>query len=359
MVNSSTHIVVMAGGSGTRFWPLSRRRRPKQVLDLDGKGTLLGRTYERIRRIAPPQQWWMVVGSAHSDACMRAAPDVPGDQVLIEPTARNTAPAVALAATQILHRDPGATMVVLPADHYVADFNAFTDAIETASHAAAQGAIVTLGIRPTYPETGFGYIHRDETDSPFPGVFRAKRFVEKPERAVAQGYLHSGNFDWNAGIFVMRADTYMKEVKRQLPQLFGEMEGLKAHIGRADYPSMLAACYDSISPVSVDYGIMEGAEKVYVVPVECGWSDVGSLAALSAVHETDENGNVLIGGALAVDSTDNVVYTTGGHLVGVLGVEGLVVIHTDDATLVVPAERAQDVRVMVEQLEKRKWSEYL
>jgi mannose-1-phosphate guanylyltransferase/mannose-6-phosphate isomerase len=344
------HPVVIAGGSGTRFWPLSRRHHPKQLLNLSGADSLLHATFARVASLAPQAHWWMVVGQAHAAGCREAAPEVVGPQVLVEPQARNTAPAVTLAALALQQAAPaGALMLVLPADHHVTDPEAFCAALKKAALVAADGAIVTLGIKPTHPETGYGYIQQGEPLSP-PGAFAVQRFCEKPDRERAESFVRSGDYVWNAGIFLMRPQVYLAEVQRQLPDLYAQLEPL--YRKGAPSAAALAAAYAQLKGISIDYGIMEKAGRVAVVPVDCGWSDVGSWSALGSVVPADAAGNVQRGQAVLIDSQNCVAYASEGHVVTLVGVRDLVVVHTPDATLVVPRERAQDVRAIVEALEK-------
>lgn len=353
------HVVVIAGGSGTRFWPLSRRTRPKQLIDLTGHGTLLHATFERVAAVAESSHNWMVVGEHHAQGCLEAAPMCPPDQMLVEPIARNTAPAIALAAAHLVHHSPDSIMAVLPADHHVPNDVAFCDALSRAATLAREDVIVTLGIQPTHPETGFGYIERGAADTRVPGAYAVKRFCEKPNAERARQFLAQGGFDWNAGIFVMRPQVLLAEVARQLPELHQEIQKIAAAIGTADYATVLKAAYTAMKGISIDFGVMENAQHIAVIPVECGWSDVGSWSALGSVVQADAAGNVLAGNAVALETKNSIIYATPGHVVGVVGMEGVVVVHTPDATLVLPAERAQDVRQIIEELGTRKWDQFL
>jgi mannose-1-phosphate guanylyltransferase/mannose-6-phosphate isomerase len=316
----------MAGGSGTRLWPLSRRDRPKQLLPLTGDRTLLAETFARIGEA----NRWMVVGESYADLC---AQEVPAAHCLREPMGRNTAAAIALAAHAI--DDPGAVMVVSPADHFVRDVGAFRDALQRAATLAAEGWIATLGVRPTRPETGYGYIQRGEPLGV--GAFTVARFCEKPAAATAAAFVAAGTYDWNAGIFVLRCDTYWQELSWQLPDTYRAFRRL---------PEIsLRACYESIASVSVDYGIMEGARKVAVVPVDCGWSDIGSLASLADLG-TDAQGNYRRGEVTLVDSRGCVAIGGDEPLV-LMGCTDLMVVRTAHATFVAPKSQAQAVRELV------------
>ncbi len=355
--HNSLHIVAIAGGSGTRFWPLSRHTRPKQLLTVADEATLLGATFARSATLAPPERWWMVVGAAHADACRRAVPAVPSGQTLVEPVGRNTAPAVALAAIAIGRADPDAVMAVLPADHHVADGAALASALEQAAAVARTGAIVTLGITPTYPETGYGYIERGEADAR--GGYGTARFCEKPDLETAQRFHAAGSFSWNAGMFVLRPDTFLAELRRQRPETFTAFERLADHLGTPAFTERLESTYAELESISIDYAIMENAEDVVVIPVECGWTDVGGFKALADLGAADPQGNVTEGRVVAIDSQDCLVRNDGEHVVALVGVSDLVVVHTADATLVIPKDRAQDVRQVVSSLNERGWREYL
>ena len=238
-VSEHLHVVVLAGGSGTRFWPLSRRSKPKQLLELTEGGSLLASTFERVRGLVSPENWWMVVGQTYAADCATDVSEIPAGHVLAEPVGRNTAPAIGLAARALLANDPDAVMAVLPADHYVTEPDAFNEAIKTATLAANAGHIVTLGVEPSRPETGYGYIERDEAME-VSGTFRVARFCEKPARAQAEAFLASGKHLWNAGVFVMRADTVLAELERQLPSIAQGLEEIAGHIGQSSYDEVVA-----------------------------------------------------------------------------------------------------------------------
>lgn len=356
---NNVHVVVMAGGSGTRFWPVSRHHHPKQLLRFAAADSLLAQTFARVRKLAEPERWWMVVGQSHAEACAEAVPALPRSHVLVEPVARNTAAAIALAAQAVRRADPSAVMVVLPADHFVRNAPALVAALETAVRLAADGRIVTLGIEPTYPETGYGYIERGDAEAKTAGAYAVRRFIEKPNRERAIELVTQGGFDWNAGMFVMKPGVVEAEIQRQLPDLDAAMRRIEGAASGPNAATVLAREYEGLRSVSIDHGVMEHAKGLAVVPVSCGWSDIGSWNATGSVIDADSAGNVTRGRVVLVDTTKSIVYAEDGHVVGVVGVEGLVVVHTRDATLVAPANRAQDVRAIVDQLKERGWHEYL
>lgn len=337
----SVYAVVLAGGGGTRLWPSSRRRRPKQFLRLaPGMRPLLEATVARVRPLVPLERV-LVVTAAPQVADVRALlPGLPEANLVVEPVGRNTAPAIALAARTLERRgEADAVMAVLPSDHVVTDEAAFVRTLAQAI-AVAERHLVTVGIRPTRPETGFGYL---ELGARTDGVAReVERFVEKPDLARAREYVTSGRHLWNSGMFFFRAARILEETRRHLPEVM----------------RVLDTTYAEAPSVSIDYGVMEKARDIWAVPGDFGWSDVGSWADLADIHPADALGQVRIGGPLVTtDAKRNVV--VGEKLVALVGVEGLVVVTTDDAVLIVPRERAQDVRAIVAQLAERDLDAYL
>ena len=346
----STHAVLLAGGSGTRFWPLSRARRPKQFLELVTGRTLLAETFGRPAKLCPPERTWVVCGRDHEASVRAALPQLPSGHVLVEPAARNTAPAIGLAALRASREDPEAVLLVLPSDHHIAHPERFEEALRTAARVAQQGDLVTLGIRPTRAETGYGYLRRGAEREP--GVFAVEAFVEKPDAATAQRYLADARYSWNAGIFVFRADAFLDALRRHVPAVH---EGLM-RIGSD--AALAAEVFPRLPSISIDYGVMEpesaSTRRIALVAADdLGWSDVGSFAALSEVRALDERGNALSGDALAIDCDGCVVLSEGGRLVAAVGLEGICVVDSGDALLVVPRDRAQDVRAVVDALKAR------
>lgn len=345
--------IIMAGGSGTRFWPLSRKSRPKQFLPLTGAEPLLALTAARVRPLAPPERTFVVCGKAHAAAVRRLLPDLPAKNVLVEPIARNTAPAVGLAAAVVARADPEGVLAMLPSDQFVRDTAGFRRALREAARAAADGELVTIGIKPDHPETGFGYVQQGRVirKGALP-VREVRRFVEKPDLATARRYLASGDYLWNAGIFVFRADRMLEELARHLPETTGPLAAIGAAVGTPGFGRALARHFPKMPSISLDYGVMEKASRIAVVPADFGWNDVGSFTALPAVRPLDARGNVLQGETVLVDVEDSVVLA-GERPLAVIGVQGLVVVDAGDAILVCPKERAQDVRRVVDELGRR------
>lgn len=343
--------VILSGGAGTRLWPLSRTHYPKQFLPLASKNTMLVDTVDRTGEgelfgkpivVCNEQHRFMV-----AEQLRQAEHDMAA--IILEPFGRNTAPAIAIAALTLLAEAPDAIMMVAPSDHVVANEAALFAAVRQAAVAAANGALVTFGITPTAPETGYGYI-KYGSKAVAPGVFAVERFVEKPDRATAETYLASGNYAWNSGMFVFRADTLIAEFERLAPELLAQC---RVTLGKAerdlDFLRLDAESFKAVPSDSIDYAIMEKTDKAAVVPVDMGWSDVGSWDALWQIAEHDAQGNVLIGDAIVDDVTNSYIRTE-GKLTAVLGVSDLMLIVTDDAVLAASRDRVQDVKRIVDRL---------
>jgi mannose-1-phosphate guanylyltransferase len=344
--------VILGGGAGTRLWPSSRRARPKQLLALGGTESLLGAAVRRAQAFFGVDRT-LVVTAADQEAAIRAAlPELPAENIIAEPVPRNTAAAVGLGAVVATRRGgPDAVIAVFPADPFIGDEPAFERLVRLAT-AEARQTIVTIGIRPTHAETGFGYLRlgarlpRAAADP----VHEVGAFVEKPDRATAERYLASGEYLWNSGMFFLTARRMFEETRRHLPAL-GAL--LDAAVAADDLQPVIDAGYPGAPAISIDNGIMEKASGLRVVPGEFGWNDVGSWAALNAVRPPDARGNVVLGGATLIDGDGNIVVAEeGAPFVGVVGVQDLVVIATRDAILVIPKDRAQDVRQVVEAAKK-------
>ncbi len=338
--------VILAGGSGTRFWPLSRKAQPKQLVDLFGDAPMIRHTVRRVAELA--DHTLVVTGDALLEAT-KAAAGLPDSAFVVEPAARNTAPAIALAAVVARERFGDEPIAVLPSDHYIADEPGFRDRLRDAQRLAEDRWIVTLGIRPTRPETGYGYIRAGEQS--VGAGFQVDRFVEKPDVATALEYLASGNYLWNAGIFVFRPSALLAELERQKPEMYSEISRIADSLATDDSAAVIAEVFPQLERVSIDYAVMEGAQRIAVVPADVGWSDVGHWAALESVLPRDSDGNVTEGRTVLIDVEDSVVFNRTAGVTAVLGMRDVVVVHTDDAVLVLPRDRAQDVRQIVAALE--------
>ncbi|HET8939243.1 MAG TPA: mannose-1-phosphate guanylyltransferase [Polyangiales bacterium] len=352
------YAVIMAGGSGTRFWPLSRRAWPKQFLSLaEQNESLLQATVRRIRGLVPNERILVVTSDRHSQATRQQLPELPPENVLAEPSARNTAPCVAWAAAHVSARAPQAVMMVLPADPHIGDEPAYRELLTRACSAAADGGLVTIGVTPTRPETGYGYIECGAELSA--GVSKVQRFVEKPDLARAKEFVGDKRFLWNSGMFFFRADHVLDEYQRQLPDLFAFASAYREQTSAHAAESFVSARYGELTSVSIDHGIMEHAQDVRVVPGSFGWYDIGSWTTAWELASKDEQGNAVLAETSLVDAKNCYVRANPGKLVALIGVEDLVVVDTEDALLIMPRERAQDVRRVVDDLGKRDAKKYL
>ena len=342
--------VIMAGGSGTRFWPQSRKAWPKQFLALaDSDQSLLQRTVQRLSGTIPPERILVVTSERHASATREQLPQLPPENVLAEPAARNTAPCVAWAAAHVSARSPRAIMAVLPSDPHIQDEAGYSAVLERAIAAASDGGLVTIGISPTRPETGYGYIEVGNALSA--GVNRVTRFVEKPSLERAQGFLHAGNFLWNSGMFFFRADVVLEEFERQLPDIFQFALGCREQLTRGADQAYVRERYATLTSISIDHGIMEQARDIRVVPGSFGWFDIGSWTTAYELATKDEDGNAKLAEAALVDCERCYVRSKSGKLIAMVGVKDLIVVDTEDALLILPRDRAQDVRRIVELLQ--------
>lgn len=364
-MNPHVYGVILAGGSGTRFWPLSRERFPKQLLHIIGESTLLQQTFERLLHKIPANRVAIVTNAAQEESITlqlnQWKDDIAGN-VILEPEGRNTAPAIALAALQLLHQDPEAVMVVVPADHVVKASKKFMRAVQFASELAENGHLVTFGIQPTRPETGYGYIQplkrrKVGTKGSFIG-YSVARFVEKPDFTTAQRYCRSGNYFWNSGIFVWKASQILSELGLHQPAWFKSFIGLQRRLGSKEFPSYLRKVYAKLESFSIDNAVMEHSARSVVVPIDVGWSDVGSWGSLEEVAHLDKNGNVRNGNILDLGSRHSVLFAD-RRVVATIGLTNMVVVDTPDATLVCPKDRAQDVKAIVNLLKQQGAPEHL
>jgi len=355
------HAVIMAGGSGTRFWPASRRHRPKQMLALASEDPLLRVTFDRIVPLVPVERVWVVTTADTADAARELLGELDPGHVLAEPAGRDTAACVAYAARVMMHHDPDAHCLVFPADHVIPDGTRFRSAMAAgAAFVDDRGGLLTFGVEPTRPETGFGYLEVGAGVDRLDGwaVHRLDRFVEKPDRTAAEGYLARGGFLWNSGMFAWRAADLLAEVRRQIPVLFDGIAEIGTSLGTADHAAVLDAIYPRLPRTSVDLGIMESARDRLTIPVDFEWSDVGSWPALAEVLTGDDRNNVARGRTVRID-TDDSILVGDGVVVATVGVRDLVVVATTDAVLVMPREEGQRVREVVDSVRERGWEDVL
>ena len=345
--------VVPAGGSGTRLWPLSRAARPKFLLPLLGDRSLLQQTVHRISSVVPPERTLVVCGPAHAAPVARQLPGLPEPNILVEPSPRGSGPAIALATALIFLRDPAAIVGSFAADHEVSNVPLFEAALRTSIQAAREGWLVTIGLAPTRPETGFGYIERSDdviTCTADGSAYRAARFVEKPSAETAAEYLASGRFLWNASMFVWRAQALLDEVARLQPDLHAGVSRIAAVWGTPEQDQVAAEVWADLAESTIDQGILERANRIAVVPAEFGWSDVGDWNNLGELIERDDAGNSVRGDVVQSQTRNSVVWSETGRLVALVGLENIAVVDTEDALLVVDRSDAQEVRRIVEQL---------
>lgn len=336
----------MAGGRGERFWPASTPDRPKQFIDLTGDGTLIQQTVLRLAQIIPFRDIYVVTSAAHVTLARTQLPQIPARNFIVEPEGRDTAVCIGLAAVWLERLDPDAVMLAVPADHFIPDADHFCDiAVSALQHAAQTEGLVTLGIRPDRPETGYGYIQMGAPcgDAASAQVYQAQRFVEKPDLPTAQNYLASGQYLWNSGMFAWTVKAIRREIARHLPVLHEGLEALAAAPSPSELMSLLPEVFTRLPKISIDYGVMERSDCVYVIPSDFRWDDLGSWTAVARLREGDAHGNVTSGLVLTEDCR-NLVVESKGRLVATLGVSDLVVVETEDAVLVCARDRVQDIR---------------
>jgi mannose-1-phosphate guanylyltransferase len=369
----SVHAVILAGGRGTRFWPRSRTRTPKQLLNIVGKSTMMEQTVQRLRPMIPPDRTWTVTNAEQAASLRKQLPAGARKRVLTEPLGRNTTAAIALAAVHVRHAAKGDTLLaVLPADHYISQADRYRDIVAAALEAASErGRMVVLGIPPTRPETGYGYIERGGEPRRIKesAIFQVRRFTEKPELPLAREYLATGNYFWNAGMFFWRVSTFLDALKAFLPKTSEAIEALSEHIGKSSYAPQLEKIYPKLENISVDYAILEkatGAQpgsssdtgNVFVIPAEIGWSDIGSWAAVYELLRKDQGENIFAGPGQALDASGNFLWSP-GKFIAAIGVRDLVVVEAPDALLICARDRAQEVSKLVKSLEARKLNKLL
>ncbi|HUG34132.1 MAG TPA: sugar phosphate nucleotidyltransferase [Anaerolineales bacterium] len=363
-MSEHTYAVIMAGGGGTRLWPLSRQERPKQLLPLLGKETLFQSTVARLENLFPPDRILVVTVAEQAREMKEQVPSIPDENYLIEPSPRGTASVVALAAAVLQKRDSQAVMAIQTADHHIRDTKLFSYLIRTAIEVAEKQFLVTLGITPTFPSTGYGYIQQgDVLDGGYKyPVYAVRRFMEKPDEVTAQQFLQSGDYSWNSGMFVWRADVILAEFERQMPELFTAVNAIALAWDTAQRDDVVRERWNSLKSQTIDYGVMEKAERVAVLPAGgLGWSDVGSWDSLYEVLVPDADGNVAVNAEhIEIDSHHTLVYSAKGQRLRVtIGLDNVIVVDSGDVLLVCKADQAQRVRDVVEQLKKNNQAKYL
>ena len=354
-----TYVAIMAGGVGSRFWPGSRESRPKQFLDMLGVGkSLLRLTFERFLPICPASQIYIVTNAAYRDLILEQIPEISDKQILCEPSRNNTAPCVAWTAFKLAGLDPEANFVIAPSDHIVLKEPAFLEKIQKAlDYAEKNDALLTLGIQPSRPDTGYGYIQMGKEQ--IPGIFKVRRFAEKPDLETARQFVSSNEYLWNAGIFVWKAASILKAYQTLAPDIFSILEKGRNVYNTPEEQAFINAFYPTTPNISVDFAIMENAENVYTLPSEFGWSDLGTWASLHAEFPKDENGNALQGNVIALDTHDTLVRIPEGKLAVVKDLHDYIVVDTPDALLIYPKSKEQEVKQVTALVKKRSGEKHL
>lgn len=357
-----TYAVIMAGGRGTRFWPLSRRDNPKQFINVATEDTLIQTTVARLLGVIPVERCLVVTHDRYVAITKEQLPALPVENILAEPISRNTAPCIVFAAMKLLERDPDATMVVLPADHVIRNVKKFQEVLGVCIDRAQEDeALLTVGIEPSYPSTGYGYIQYEGSDGysdEKPRAYPVKTFAEKPNTATAERFLDSGDFLWNSGIFVWRAESILKAVAMHLPKLSGAFSDLADSIGTDQEETATLDAFTKSPSISIDYGVMERARNTFVVPGSFDWSDIGDWQAVYELRSKGKHGNVIVGNAIVQDSSRCLIHAE-DRLIVLVGIHDTVVVDTEDVTLICNRANAQQVKNVVDYIGSQQLEEYL
>ncbi|MFO0013748.1 MAG: mannose-1-phosphate guanylyltransferase [Planctomycetota bacterium] len=357
------HAVIMAGGSGTRFWPASRQLKPKQLLRMGSPRSMLQTTFDRLTGLVSSEQVLVATNEQLADAVVSQLPQLPIEHIIGEPFKRDTAPCIGVAASLVRAADAGGIMVVMPSDHVIEPKAEFHRAVRAGVQLIQEDPdkIVTFGIRPNYPAESFGYIQRGNPITSAPGIsaFEVERFREKPDRTTAESYLQAGSFYWNSGIFLWRAQTILDALAQFEPEIYEAIERIAASIGTPHFQRSFAEHFEPMKGKSIDFAVMERYSNVAVVEAPFSWDDVGSWQAMARLIDPDESGNAVEGPFLGIESRDMIVRTEADHLVVTIGMSGTIVVHTPDATLVAPKSEEERVREVVKQLTELGYQQYL
>lgn len=344
------YAIIMAGGGGTRFWPLSRKEMPKQLLNITGNDILINETIGRIKDVIPEKSMYIVTNIEQKDVLIKSLThQIPMSNILAEPLFRGTAPCILLAVLKLLKLNPDGVVFIFPSDHYISNASEFQRILRRAANIAEkEDKIVTIGIKPTFPSSGYGYI-RCATENDHQDYYDVLCFIEKPDRESAKRLLEEGNSLWNSGIFICKASKLLEDFKRYLPRLYHAMVPFTEAFGTDIEQGTIREIYGKIQSISIDVGIIERSDDIVVIPGEFGWNDIGSWDALGAIFPTDEMGNIVKADTVKIDTSNCIIYGD-GKLIATIGIKNMIVVNTDDALLICPKDRAQDVREIVNQL---------
>lgn len=357
------HATIMAGGTGTRFWPASRKAHPKQLLRLAGERSMIQSTVDRLAGVCPTENVSVLTNKTLVDAIAQQLPNVPRSSIVGEPAKRDTAPCIGLAASLVAAKDPEATMVVMPADHVIGPPEVFQQAINSAVALVDDDPerIVTFGIKPTYPAEVFGYIERDKdgiSGAKFPS-YRVLRFREKPDEATAKEFLAAGSFYWNSGIFVWKAKTILAALEKFVPRIAAPIKNIAAHIGKPDYEEVLEREFSAIEGTSIDFAVMEQYDNVVVIESPFEWDDLGNWTSLPRLRGVDDEQNTIDAKHLGIDTECSIIKSENDHLIVTVGMKDCIVVHTPDATLIADRKHEGQIKQVVKRLEENKWEEFL
>ncbi|HBN77396.1 MAG TPA: mannose-1-phosphate guanyltransferase [Planctomycetaceae bacterium] len=357
------HAVIMAGGSGTRFWPLSRKTMPKQLLNLTSDRSMIQMTVDRCEGLVELGSTWVVTNQAQAAATAEQLPGIPAENILIEPVARNTAPCIGLAAMHLLAKDPEAVMLLMPADHVIEPRGEFHRSVQIAESIIAndEQRLALFGVVPEFPSTGFGYIERgprlDKESAE--NVYEVSSFREKPDYETAQSYMQQGTFFWNCGIFVWKAQTILDLLAIHQPRIAEPLDEIRVSLGSEHYKSRLAKWFPECSSISIDYAVLEKSENIAVVEASFNWDDVGSWQAMHRLIGTDDNGNTILGAHVGFDTKDCIIRSNETHLITTIGLKNCIIVHTSDATFVADKSDENAIKELIEMMKKQGLERYL
>jgi len=355
-------VLIMAGGAGTRFWPKSRERRPKQLLPIIGEGTMLQNTVQRLLPLVPAENIFIISNQIQAPSIIEQLPMLPATNVIVEPRPKNTAACIGLGAVMLQQRDPDEVMVVLPADHLIGDEELFRDTLQNAAKIAAEeDVLITIGIQPTYPATGYGYIQFSDKKGAVGAAtaHHVKTFAEKPNLETARSFLDSGDFLWNSGIFVWRLPVIMAQIEEHLPHLYDGLHEIKLHLGQPEQTTTVDRVYQQIKSISIDYGVMEKAKNVLVLRGQFRWNDLGSWDEVYKLLAKDQDYNATNDKQHVLLETSGCLVDVPGKTVAAVGIKDLMIVETEDALLLCPRNRAQDVKELVELIKRKKLTHLL